>query len=113
MNKCCGFLYILLALTGCSTTQLHTTSNALIVADWAQTRYIAANPQQFHELSPLLGSHPSVGAVNRHFVGSLLVNNAIYYVLPENGKRNWSLIVTGVEGTLVAHNASIGIRFNW
>ena len=102
------------ALTGCATGQLHVASNVLFIADWSQTRAIAAHPQRFREQNILLGEHPSIGAVNSHFIGALLINNALYYALPtENGKRAWSLIVVGVEGERVANNARIGIRFNW
>ena len=108
------FLVILPALTGCANVQLHVASNMLFIADWSQTRDIAAHPQQFREQNILLGAHPSIGAVNRHFIGALLINNALYYAMPtENGKRDWSFIAVGVEGERVANNARIGIRFNW
>ena len=107
------FLCLLFACTGCSTAQLHTTSNALLVADWAQTRYIAAHPQQYVERNPLLGAHPGMSAVNRHFISALALNNAVFYLLPENKRRAWSIIVTGIEGVCVANNAAIGIRFNF
>lgn len=106
-----GLLSLLLA--GCSTPQLHTASNVLLVADWAQTRYIATHPQQYREMNPTLDDHPSIGAVNTHFIGALALNNAVYYLLPENKRRTWALVMTGVEGVCVANNARIGIRFNW
>lgn len=108
-----GFLCLLLALTGCSTAQLHTTSNVLLVADWAQTRYISTHPQQYQEMNPTLDDHPSIGAVNVHFIGALALNNAVYYLLPENKRRNWSLMMVGIEGVCVGNNARIGVKFNW
>ena len=44
------------------------------VIDWRQTQSIARDPQHWSELNPMLGQHPSVGAVNRHFaINGLLI----------------------------------------
>ncbi len=107
------FLCLLFSLAGCSTAQLRTTSNALLVADWAQTRYIAAHPDQYRELNPTIGEHPSTGTVNTHFVTALAINNAVFYALNEEHSRWWSMAIIGLEGTMVAHNAAIGIKLNW
>lgn len=106
-------LPILLLLSGCSTTQLHTTSNVLLVADWAQTRYISKHPQEYRELNPTLDDHPSIGAVNTHFAVALLANNTLYYLLSDKNRRTWSLVLDGMEGACVANNARIGVRFNF
>lgn len=40
----------------------------LTTLDWHQTREIAANPNTFHEVNPILSQHPSAGRVNAHFL---------------------------------------------
>lgn len=86
---------------------------ALDLADLGQTRYIARHPEQFYEVNPLIGRHPSVGRVDAVFAGEALAHVAISYTLPERFRPAWQYGSIAFEGALVAHNAHIGIRFNF
>lgn len=107
-------IFLLATLAGCSTQQLKLTSSSLIIADWTQTRYIADNPQTYHENNPILGKHPSEDVVNIYFA-AWLVGNLLVDELPinEKTKTRWYWLVTIVESALVAHNNSIGIGFKF
>lgn len=87
-------------------------SSAALAADWAQTRYIAQHPQQFHELNPVLGLHPSVGRVNNYFLGALVGNYLVADYL-SGQRRNWLVGVTVLEGVVVARNMGLGVRMSF
>jgi len=88
-------------------------AEGLIATDFAQTRTIAANPQQWSELNPLLGSHPSVGKVNLLAVGVLIAHPVISYLLPRPYREVFQYVTIGVEATAVSHNYQIGIHTSW
>lgn len=92
---------------------LLATSTALLVADWGQTRYIAKNPDRFHEKNPLLGKHPSVGEVDGYFVTAIIGNYLLADVIgPTN--RKWYLGgVTAMETVVVIRNRGIGIKISF
>lgn len=93
-------------------TARETAYTVLHIADWGQTRYIAKNPQ-FYEQNPLLGEHPSVGRVDTYFISGLIAHTAISYALPPKYRRIWQYIGIVMEGGVVAHNTSIGVRFGF
>lgn len=109
-------------LMGCSSsswtwtkqnTALEVVATGLHVADWMQTRYIAAHPDRFYEINPLIGKHPSDGQVNTYFAlshaGAMLAT-----VLMPNPYRMWfQSLRIGVSGYLVSFNASKGIGMRW
>lgn len=81
----------------------------LTAADWAQTRNIARHPVRWHETNPLLGEHPSVGAVDRHFALSAVLGAAALHALPSRYRDmalNAGLVI---EATCVANNLRLGI----
>lgn len=81
----------------------------LTAADWAQTRNIARHPVRWHETNPLLGEHPSVGAVDRHFALSAMLGAAALHALPSHYRDmalNAGLVI---EATCVANNLRLGI----
>lgn len=85
----------------------------LAAADWAQTRNIARHPARWHETNPLLGEHPSVAQVDRHFAVSALIGAAALHALPTR-YRDWALNAgLVIEAGCVANNLrlGIGIRF--
>lgn len=85
-------------------------STALILTDWGQTRYIAKNPDRFHETNPLIGRHPSMGEVNRHFALSMAANLAVASLLPSKWRTNWLMGVSGMQAYFVIRNKRLGIR---
>jgi len=97
-----------------TTAVLWALMNLSIVADWGQTRYGAAHPQQFEEISnPVLGAHPSVGKVDAWFIGSLAVNNGIMVALPKKYRPWYAGAVTAYEAHFVVKNNSIGARIRF
>lgn len=81
----------------------------LTAADWAQTRNIARHPQVWHENNPLLGPHPSVAEVDRHFVASALIGAAILHALPTRYRDAALAAGIVVEAGCVANNLRIGV----
>ena len=77
--------------------------------DWAQTRYIARNPNQRTESNVILGKHPSVLQVDRYFIATGALQFAVAYCLPAEYRKAFQYILIGVEGGAVIHNFSIGI----
>ncbi len=90
-------------------------ANALILADWGQTRHIAANGEEdgYEETNPILGPRPSTSEVNLYFASALVLTNGVGWLLPEPWERRWFIAVTAVQGAVVAHNHSIGLRIEF
>ncbi len=106
------FTIFILFLCGCSMNQsLLISSNALLAADWMQTSKVARHPNEYHENNILLGRHPSTGAVNTYFASAILLNTAIYPVMPKKLRPWWYGGLTLFEAAVVSHNLSIGIGF--
>lgn len=83
-----------------------------MVVDYGQTRSIVGHPS-LYEQNPLLGEHPTIGRVNRHFVLSALAA----YLIADNlssEHRTWFLRgLALVQVGIVAHNVSLGIRMDF
>lgn len=83
-----------------------------MVVDYGQTRSIVGHPT-FYEQNPLLGEHPTMGRVNRHFALSALASYLIAENLPSE-QRTWFLRgLALVQVGVVAHNVSLGIRMDF
>ena len=63
---------------------LAVTAAVAMAADWRQTQQIVEQPNRYHELNPILGAHPTMGAVNRHFAlnAALIASGAHYLPSP-------------------------------
>jgi hypothetical protein len=90
-----------------------TLAIALTVADYGQTRTIAANPQTWTEMNHIMGKHPSVGAVNTYFLGYTAVNIALDYALPQPWKKYHRYYWIGTEAYCVGSNIHAGIKFTF
>ncbi len=118
-------LFVLIVFLCCTTQQAHAqrldwwtkddttnnllvASNSLILIDWAQTREIADN-DNYYEVNPHLGRHPSSGDVNRYFLGSLALHNLIGAMLPRRLKRYYYGSQFAYRLSIVGNNAQIGI----
>lgn len=105
-----------------TTNALIISANALALIDWRQTRYIAKNPDRFHErgiASHFIGEHPSTGDVDQYFALSIILTNGIGYFLPEsatvfglqfNPKKSFYIGANIYEGYYVLNNIELGIR---
>ena len=99
---------------GCVTmrpfTATEAATDALIIADWAQTLEIADNQNRWVERNPLLGSHPSKERVSWSIGGALLANTVIHRVLLDKWLGRYQLCLIVAEGTAVAENYQLGVR---
>ncbi len=89
------------------------TYATLHIVDWGQTRYIAKNPDRFHEKNLVLGKHPSAAEVDVYFAATLVAHTGIAYILPTEYRRIWQCVWIGVEGGCVARNFRLGIKLDF
>ena len=114
-------IIFILMLSGCASSgswdttdkALGATALAATVSDWGQTRFIAENPQRFHENNPLLGEHPSLGRVDAHFVGAIVGGYFIADALPGKYRKVFLGTVSILEISVTAHNKSIGVGWSF
>jgi hypothetical protein len=85
--------------------------DALLALDARQT--IEGVRQGYVETNPLLGSHPSSGAVERHMLIAAAAHALISCLLPPRLRTSWQVSTIVVEGAVVAHNAYVGVRVNF
>jgi hypothetical protein len=104
---------IFLLICGCSQkfTALEAATDALLIADWSQTRQIPRSPDQgWYETNIYLGEHPGDGRVNGYFATCLVVNTVIHRVLPEPYLRYYQTGVVAVEAIAIGNNYNLGIK---
>ena len=81
-----------------------------LLADWLQTQN--SRQRGFGEMNPILGSHPSSGAVNAYFgllmAGQLLGNAKLSPTL----RRLMNVGILAAEVPTVLRNRSLGIGFS-
>lgn len=99
----------LLLLTGCSGMEV--TTNALLLADYAQTRQIAKQPDMYYEkYNQFLSNNPSVRDVDKYFAGVFAVNTLLHKYLPEKYLSYYQTGLISVEIGCVANNYNIGLK---
>lgn len=85
----------------------------LLLVDYLQTRQIAKQPEIYHETNPVLGRHPSLGAVNAYFAGAAIIGYLALDALPSD-MRSWALGAGIVlELAVTSHNNTIGLKARW
>lgn len=87
---------------------LFVASQALLVADWSQTRKIAKNPSEYREYNIILGKHPSVDKVDAYFLSTMTLNYVLAAAFPEYRKDQFKVLI-GVETLVVHRNTTIGL----
>jgi hypothetical protein len=93
-----------------STWQLAATSTLLI--DYAQTEDLVhqGHNHDYHETNPILGAHPSAGAVRRYFAGAVVLDYLVARALPQGPlRRAFQMGTVGIELATIGHNKHIGI----
>lgn len=93
-------------------TYRQSALTVLLIADWAQTRHIAKNPDYWIEPNKFLGQHPSVGRVNNYFTMIMVSNPVIAYNLPYTWRHAWQYVWIGMEGYSVHGNYKVGIKLS-
>lgn len=101
-------LFLLFPLAGYAD-DFRIAANTLILADWAQTRYISTHPDDYYETNSSLGEHPSIGKVNRHFLITLAKVDGLGWLMPHQYQKYWFAGWAIYEASFVLHNHSIGI----
>jgi len=93
----------------------------LRVTDWGQTIDIATQKNfngnfVFGELNPLLGVHPSPGAVSIYFGSLIAMDEFIKYLAKTNEEwatfqKYWKVVQISAELACVIKNLRLGVRF--
>ena len=94
-------------------TYREVTAFVLRSIDWKTTLDIARRPQEFSELNPLLGHHPSEGKVNTYFLITSLIHPVISYYLPKDYRIAFQYISIGVSGTAGLTNLWSGLQIKY
>lgn len=83
---------------------------AIHVIDWGQTLDIARRSNQYSEINPLMGRHPSVGRVNNLMILGTVAHIGGAYLCPKNlrGVYQWTSII--VNAGFIIHNHKIGLK---
>lgn len=105
-------LAILVLLQGCSTMEVAT--NALLVADWGQTRHIADNPDKYYERENIiLNEHPSKNEVDNYFASVIAINTLLHKYLPKKYLPYYQTGLIAIEADCIANNYNLGIKINF
>jgi len=85
---------------------------AVHVADWGQTRDIAAQCEGggYYETNPVLGRCPSAQWVNTYFLGTALLHTGLAHWMPGKYRRMFQAATIGMEVGYVTNNARIGLN---
>lgn len=94
-------------------TKRQAIFTGVLALDWAQTRHIARNPDEFREINTVIGDHPTPGRVDGYFASSALVHFGISYLIPDRYRRVWQNVSIGFEAGVVARNVNLGIGFSF
>ena len=88
------------------------TATTLLLMDYGTTRNIAHRPNEYRELNPLLGNHPSIAQVNLHFLVAIpaILLAADYF--PEY-RKEILMITSAVELVAVGNNLRIGLHLDF
>jgi len=113
-------LIILLSIfifTSCATRSKgdeirEATWLVLHAVDYKQTQYAMERPDEFEELNPLLGKHPSEGRLNTFaIVGGLFhILGTDYF---EENRTLWQNITIGLKIVCVANNYYVGAKIKF
>ena len=113
-------LCICLLFLGCATdpwtkeqVMLQGVSTTLAVMDWGQTLDIVDKPDQFYEVNPIIGKHPSRHRVNTYFALTSLAKIAITHILPSEQRKWWLGLNIAISGYFVKGNYRGGLRVNF
>ncbi len=96
-----------------TTTHWQLAANAMVVADYLQTRRVIDDPQRYEELNPILGSQPTEARLNVYYLLSVGALNLARWMLPERQVRLLYQSVTAVEVMAVGRNYMLGVEFGF
>lgn len=98
-------------------TALAVTAGVATAADWGQTLNMVRRQESGDysrmEMNPLLGPTPTRGAVNRHFLRSVIVTGVLTCTLPVKYRRVLLGGVATIEAAVVIHNRGLGLSISY
>jgi hypothetical protein len=92
---------------------LQATYLTLKFIDWRQTRTIAKNPDDYYEMNPILGKHPSTTEVDIFFASTAILHSIVTHYLPSKYRPWWQGITITVSGACVINNFAVGIKMDF
>ena len=116
------YLYILIILSLCGCAHIRpdhwdkveigqaVVLTALMAVDYGQSSMIVRNPDRYYEINPILGDHPTQGAVNAYFPIAWAVKLAVAHFLPHPWRKAWLAFWAGESAVMVGRNYSIGLK---
>jgi hypothetical protein len=114
-----AFVLSIISLT-CRAEELPTLEyvyQGLNVVDTLQTIQVAKHPDEYRELNPFIGSHPSdakvIGAGAVFGIGHALLTNYFQEKYSPEFVKKWEYISIGVKASVVTHNYIIGVRIRF
>lgn len=114
------FFFTLVLLAGCASRPFEAWDRADTIrqsiytaahcVDWLQTQEIVSN-DDYYELNPVLGKHPTHREVDIYMGATLIANWAIAGMLKPEYREIFQYLSITVEVGCAVHNYRIGIRF--
>jgi hypothetical protein len=83
---------------------------ALLIADWKQTRQIARAPDRYFERNPILGNHPSVGRVDTYLFAAASYTGLLQQTFRRSGASNFNSSRIAIQANVVKQNYEIGLN---
>ncbi|MDH4274172.1 MAG: hypothetical protein OEW08_03950 [Gammaproteobacteria bacterium] len=85
------------------------------VADWGQTRDIAArcNGGRYYETNLIMGTCPSIATVNTYFISTAILHISASYLLPTPYRRIFQAGTIGMQIGYINNNANIGLNLRF
>jgi len=85
-----------------------------VLQDWAQTRQIARNPDNYYEdkLKNVIGEHPSQSKVNAYMLPRMALHYAVGKKLPDSLKLPYQLATLAEVASTIKKNKDIGLDYN-
>jgi len=110
-------ILIILLCSSCATWSKgdkirEATWLVLHAVDYKQTQYAMERPDEFKELNPLLGDHPSEGRLNTFAIVGGLFHILVTDYFEEN-RTLWQNITIGLKIVCVANNYYVGAKIKF
>ena len=100
-----------------SDTKREATYLVLHIIDWAQSRYISRNPDNYCEQNFVLGCHPHQDKVDAYFLTAGVAHAWIASSVLSDEWKEWRApfqhVTIGFEVGYVGHNLSIGVEIKF
>lgn len=86
---------------------------ALHAVDHKQTQYAMDRPNEYKELNPILGKHPSKGRINTFMLTTAIGHFLITNYIPKEHRAFWQNFTLGTKAAVVGWNFHVGARIEF